>query len=366
MASCWKVNIMSVRASARGSFAAKTPAGGGSFYRTPINIDAAAGVPDGYPILIHSDMFSSGASHGFFQNAQTNGGDIRVFSDASLTVGLPLEIKAFDKSTGLIEAYARITSAIAQNGKLYLRTASDAGSLSQPAATDSLGAYSVWDDYAYVSHDLASVSKNGISVTNTGGQAQTGPNDLGARGYGATYGVGSTDRSATSYNGNDVLRSVSAYVYRNGDGGGSLGRMWDFGNWGAFYNSSTNYQLQCVFDNAGSSASSTWNVSRPASGSFKHIAVLFDATSVSNDPVIYIDGVSQTVTNFNRAPAGSLKAAGDTLNVGNRLDATRNWDGMIGEFRLAASVLSSARIIAEAANLLNPGSFAHAETGGFV
>jgi hypothetical protein len=75
-----------------------------------------------------------------------------------------------------------------------------------------------------------------------------------------------------------------------------------------------------------------------------HIALVYDRTGSENDPVMYIDGVSQTVTE-NTSPSGSPTSDADfELWIGNRPDLARTFDGLIDEVRFYNRALSAAEI----------------------
>ena len=78
---------------------------------------------------------------------------------------------------------------------------------------------------------------------------------------------------------------------------------------------------------------------------WQHLAVVYDASSTANDPLIYLDGVLQTVSE-NRAPAGSLRSdASFDLTLGNYALATsRTFDGDIDDVRVYDRMLSQAEI----------------------
>lgn len=81
--------------------------------------------------------------------------------------------------------------------------------------------------------------------------------------------------------------------------------------------------------------------------SWHHVAVVYDNTSASNDPLIYIDGVLQSTTE-NRTPTGTARSdAGQDLVVGNHSQGSvRTLDGLVDEFRVSNSATSADDIAA--------------------
>ena len=67
---------------------------------------------------------------------------------------------------------------------------------------------------------------------------------------------------------------------------------------------------------------------------WQNFAVTYDRSSVDNDPVLYLNGVSQTVTEVN-TPSGAVQSdASQALWVGARYNAgspDKVWSGLIGE-----------------------------------
>lgn len=64
-------------------------------------------------------------------------------------------------------------------------------------------------------------------------------------------------------------------------------------------------------------------------GAWQHVAVSYSHSSNSNDPTLYLNGVSQAITESG-APSGTATADGVTLYVGNTSGGDRTWDGLIG------------------------------------
>ncbi|MEM7280758.1 MAG: LamG-like jellyroll fold domain-containing protein [Pseudomonadota bacterium] len=101
--------------------------------------------------------------------------------------------------------------------------------------------------------------------------------------------------------------------------------------------------------------------------SWFHIAVIYDSSSSANDPVVYINGVEQTLAEHS-APSGTLRSdAGVDLRIGNFSGGTdRSFQGLIDDVRLYGDMLSAAEI-AELYALGVPDPIAHwklDETGG--
>lgn len=68
-------------------------------------------------------------------------------------------------------------------------------------------------------------------------------------------------------------------------------------------------------------------------GRWYHIAVTYNENSASNDPIIYIDGIQQTLTDSNSTGTAVTDAAQDFV-IGNRTALDRPFDGFISDIRV--------------------------------
>jgi Concanavalin A-like lectin/glucanases superfamily len=172
----------------------------------------------------------------------------------------------------------------------------------------------------------------------------------GARGFGTTFGVGSTDEVNTGYTATPAsTMTFAAWFYRNGAGGGSLGRIFD-------QNGATATALVSVNDNTSSlagtmamlygqsSASAKWHWTTPSSNAWHHIAVTFNAGSSGNVPIVYIDGAAVSITTDQAfTGTGSAQTTG-SYYIGNRADGTRNWDGKLSDFAYWNVILTASQV----------------------
>ena len=75
-----------------------------------------------------------------------------------------------------------------------------------------------------------------------------------------------------------------------------------------------------------------------------HVLVIYDKTSVSNNPYIYVDGVSQTVTEYS-TPGGSANSdASFNLLVSKSPGYDRWVDGLIDDVRIYNYTLTENQI----------------------
>lgn len=80
-----------------------------------------------------------------------------------------------------------------------------------------------------------------------------------------------------------------------------------------------------------------------------HVALTYDSDSTSNDPLIYINGVSQTVTETATPNAARGSDVGKALYIGTNFAALGTWDGFMGGVTLHDSILGAAEIATLAA-----------------
>lgn len=156
-----------------------------------------------------------------------------------------------------------------------------------------------------------------------------------------------TDRVNTNYSTDSSLRSFSFWAYRTADGGGNLGRMFDKITGGSstesFINDTSSsgiYTYERVF----STTTGKWRIVRPSADAWHHIVITFDSSSVNNDPIIYVDGVSASVTEIS-TPVGTANTNSDPYIIGNRgSDKARCWAGYIDDFRIYNRILTQAEV----------------------
>lgn len=101
-----------------------------------------------------------------------------------------------------------------------------------------------------------------------------------------------------------------------------------------------NYRWSTSTDTVGA-----WYVTALPTGAWAHVCVTYDKSLTSNNPLIYVNGASQSVTEIN-APSGTASASvGDTYYLGNRSTGDRPLDGRLDEF-VRDDVIFSANLIA--------------------
>lgn len=160
-----------------------------------------------------------------------------------------------------------------------------------------------------------------------------------ARGFGSTYGVsGTTDEIETSFTGNNTQRSYALWSFRAGTGGGGVGRMFEkpaSNDWFGYNSGVYRYARQW------SSTTGAWTMALPTLNEWHHLGISYNGSSTANDPLMYDNGSSVTVTELT-APSGSnLQNNSNAFLIGNRSLHDAAWNGMLAEFAIWNAILTA-------------------------
>lgn len=88
----------------------------------------------------------------------------------------------------------------------------------------------------------------------------------------------------------------------------------------------------------------TWGNIPITWGDWYHIAVVYDDSNASNNPVIYLNGMAISTSNSNSSGTAASDAASN-LVIGNSDASSRTFDGIIDDTRIYDRALSSAEIL---------------------
>lgn len=113
---------------------------------------------------------------------------------------------------------------------------------------------------------------------------------------------------------------------RAGDGGGGFGRIFEQAAQYIMLNQSAAYEFRATL---WMTTDGVWTVARPTQDVRTHFCLAYDGSSAANDPVIWFNGVSQTVTET-ATPAGAGTPATNAWSWGNSNSLARAWDGAMG------------------------------------
>ena len=160
--------------------------------------------------------------------------------------------------------------------------------------------------------------------------------------------------------------TVSAWIYPEGWGENKFGRILDKAdslggnrNGWAYELYEDNESLLFQYGFSGHIGNWITPVNSISLNDWQHVAVVYDNSSDTNDPILYINGVAQTVTEID-TPSGSPSSdAALNLTMGNySLARSRTFDGMLDDVRIYKGMLTATEI-AEIFNAGNTGPVAH-------
>jgi hypothetical protein len=161
----------------------------------------------------------------------------------------------------------------------------------------------------------------------------------------------------SGYNGSFSNYTAEAWIYLYGWGEDStegLGRIFDkreagsevllmyvIGDQAA---GSSDYTLRFNQNFSGGNGSWAGPANALSLNRWYHVAVSYDASDYTNDPVMYVNGVSQTVTEITGPPGDPYATNTDDYQIGNRGATDRTFDGIIDEFRLWSDIRTATEI----------------------
>jgi len=138
--------------------------------------------------------------------------------------------------------------------------------------------------------------------------------------------------------------TISAWIFLNGWGQGKEGRIYDKEAIRLF---SDENDASLTFEMAFPGQDGRWRTPTDSLSlsTWHHVAITYDRSSDANDPVMYIDGVSQTVTE-ERTPTGTASSdAGSAALIGNNAPSTQfDFDGILEDVRIYDRALSAPEI----------------------
>lgn len=151
----------------------------------------------------------------------------------------------------------------------------------------------------------------------------------GARGFGSTFGAGSTDAVVTASI--PGVNQNTWFIWEWANGGSSGGNEL-LATSGPFITIDQTLAAQLLFFFPFSSSSGHWSTSSNiiTSGGWHAVGISYDASSTANNPSIYLDGALQTLGgSFTNTPVGSAMLANLPWYIGNNPAGTANWNGML-------------------------------------
>jgi len=148
--------------------------------------------------------------------------------------------------------------------------------------------------------------------------------------------------------------TIMAWIYPKSDGEGNFGRIFDKNQWVLNVRDELSGFVRLNLIAAFSGDDGGWKTTDRVVplNAWSHIAIVYDGSSDSNDPIIYVNGVAQTLTEGS-TPTGSITSdASSDLYIGNNSGGTRTFDGYMMDVKIyKAAGLSSSQIPIAAAKI---------------
>lgn len=141
--------------------------------------------------------------------------------------------------------------------------------------------------------------------------------------------------------------TVSAWIYAFSDGEQDAGKIINRRGFGYFLDvrDEAGGMVRPCFLRDFDDADGWWKTSdlTVEINKWQHIAVTYDESSVTNDAIIYINGEAVAITE-GATPIGSAEPETTTLFIGNSIDSTKTFDGLIDELLLFNDALTASEV----------------------
>jgi hypothetical protein len=292
--------------------------------------------------------------------------DLRFSSDSAGTTELPFEIVAWDDGNSLAEVWVKVPSVTTATDTVFYVWYNNSGA-SPYAPTDTFGSQSVWTDYAAVYHgqnntnDSTAGASNGsdTSVSDAAGEIGRG------RSFNGTTSVSNIGSAAALDGLFTSGGTFQAWCNPVSSGESDSGRFVD-----KTTDSLTDGYL-ILTDNVSGSTSAIriiqgfntspgrWETTSLdlTFAVWQVVAVTYNNSSSSNDPLIYKNGVSKAITEVTTPSGTAGSDAAATGYLGNRAAQDRTFDGVLDEIRFRKSILTADWLVTEYNNQNSPSTF---------
>jgi hypothetical protein len=97
-----------------------------------------------------------------------------------------------------------------------------------------------------------------------------------------------------------------------------------------------------------------WTCPGPSAGTWAHVAITHDKSSQDNQPLMYLNGGSQTVTEVGNPASAWESDAAESLWIGINSNGTSPWDGKMEDFRVFNRILSAQEVAILASGYRGP------------
>ena len=162
-----------------------------------------------------------------------------------------------------------------------------------------------------------------------------------ARGFNTTYGSGTTDKITSAVSANETAWSISWWMYVTTFSPATGGRVME-GNTGSIQIVVASGVLGYLNFTDWSSGSLNVDWLPPSTSVWHQYVLTHDRSSASNLPVLYIDGVAQTINTNSSTHTGSYTPPGVAYLIGNRAASNRALNGILAEVAMWSVALDAA------------------------
>lgn len=294
----------------------------------------------------------------------TGGGGDFVFTSSDGTTKLDHEIEKYASSSGQLIAWIEVPTLNATSDtEIYIYYGGPSTGATNQNKTGVWATVNNWQGVWHLNENTGTTNKDSTSNANNGTKlSATEPNPVTGKIGGAQDFDGSNDKISVTQNAsiNDLTTmTLSAWINGASFPGATPPRIIDkrnVNNNGAFlfYMNGAPVAFE---PRRWSTTAGIWQTTVGLStNTWYYVAVTYDYGSTANDPIIYVNGVSQTITETS-APAGTLLSETETLNIGNRDGGDRPFYDFIDEVRVSNSIRSDGWIKTEYNNQYQPTAF---------
>lgn len=167
-----------------------------------------------------------------------------------------------------------------------------------------------------------------------------------AQGFGSTFGTGASDYITAPVlpSTSNGLRSLVAFCYPNGTGGGGLGRFFQQGTsaiLGEALFCAASYEFTYARSYNSAANIGQWGIAGTTpTGQWVCYGISHDQTVTGTNPTLYKNGALATTTTAG-ASTGSYDTVNSAVYLGGRSDGIRGWDGLEGPFLVFESLLTA-------------------------
>jgi len=322
-----------------------------------VDAQVAGGPHADFPMLVSLDASWLRDTSNGGDVARADGFDIYFSSDVAGTQRLAHETEQYVAVAGTLIAWVRIPS-LTGTTTLYLHYGADSITTSQENRA------AVWSGFAGVFHFGGAGDSSGTcTLTATAVTAQASARFGGGAGFDGSDSVinaGSPDATDNLFVGGGT---VEGWIHPTTYGEGGFGRVLDKGNVGGWTllvdNTNVANGLAWVHGDTGGDGNGQWESQANVItlGAWQHVLVVYDKGSGANAPQFFVNGVALTSSVLNIASGTPLDDNAAEVHIGNHVQPTRTFEGVMDELRLSTLPRTAGWVTTQYRNQNAPSSF---------